>query len=123
LAAEAADRAAALFTADGFDPPAVFCERANRALSGSRGAALAAAHVTKTAVVHYAGIGNIAGSLVTSSQSRGMASQNGTVGLQMRKAQQLEYPWPERALLIMHSDGVSNRWSLDAYEGLSGHHP
>jgi serine/threonine protein phosphatase PrpC len=41
----------------------------------------------------------------------------------MRKAQQLAYDWPERALLIMHSDGVSNRWSLDAHEGLIGRHP
>jgi hypothetical protein len=23
----------------------------------------------------------------------------------------------------MHSDGVSNRWSLDAHEGLIGRHP
>ena len=123
LAAEAADRAGDVFAADGFDAPGIFCERAHRALSGSRGAALAAARVTRNSVVQYAGVGNIAGSLVTSSQSKGLFSQNGTVGLQMRKAHQLDYPWPERALLIMHSDGVSNRWSLDAYEGLIGHHP
>lgn len=123
LAAAAADRAVEEFDAGAFDAPGVFVERAHRALSGSRGAALAAAHLGRSAVVRYAGVGNIAGSLVTSSQSRGMFSQNGTVGLQMRKAQQLDYDWPERALLIMHSDGVSNRWSLDAYEGLIGRHP
>ena len=123
LAAAAADRAVELFEADAFDAPAAFCERANRELSGSRGAALAVAHVTQNALVRYAGVGNIAGSLVTASQSRGMVSQNGTVGLHMRKAHQVDYPWPARALLILHSDGVSNRWSLDAYEGLIGHHP
>jgi serine/threonine protein phosphatase PrpC len=61
--------------------------------------------------------------VVTASQSRGLFSQNGTVGLQMRAARQLDYEWPERALLIMHSDGISNRWSLDAYEGLIARHP
>ena len=123
FAAEAADRAVEAFDAGAFDARDVLLERAHRALSGSRGAAIAAAHVERNAVVHYAGVGNIAGSVVTASQSRGMFSQNGTVGLQMRKAQQLDYEWPERALLIMHSDGVSNRWSLDSYEGLIGRHP
>ena len=123
LAAEAADRAAETFDTGAFDARDELLERAHRALSGSRGAAIAAAHVARNAVVHYAGVGNIAGSVVTASQSRGMFSQNGTVGLQMRKAQQLDYEWPERALLIMHSDGISNRWSLDSYEGLIGRHP
>jgi anti-sigma regulatory factor (Ser/Thr protein kinase) len=123
LAAAAADLAGDVFDADGFDAPGAICDRAHRALLGSRGAALATAHVTRQAGVRYAGVGNIAGSLVSPVQSRGMASQNGTVGLQMRRVQQLDYEWPERALLIMHSDGVSNRWSLDAYEGLIGRHP
>jgi serine/threonine protein phosphatase PrpC len=123
LAAEAADRAVEVFAAGAFDPPSLFFERAHRALGGSRGAAIAAAHVARHAVVHYAGVGNIAGSLVTGSQSRGMFSQNGTVGLQMRKPQQVDYEWPEAALLVMHSDGVSNRWSLEDYEGLIGRHP
>ena len=122
LAAEAADRAVDVFDKDAFDAPGTFFDRAHRELAGGRGAAVAAAHVTG-AVVRYAGVGNIAGSVVTSSQSRGMFSQNGTVGLHMRKARQLDYEWPERALLIMHSDGVSNRWSLDSYEGLIGRHP
>jgi anti-sigma regulatory factor (Ser/Thr protein kinase) len=123
LAAEAADRAAEVFDADAFEAPGAFVDRAHRALTATRGAAVAAAHVARNAVVHYAGVGNIAGTVVTSSQSRGLFSQNGTVGLQMRGVRQLDYEWPERALLIMHSDGVSNRWSLDAYEGLIGRHP
>jgi anti-sigma regulatory factor (Ser/Thr protein kinase) len=123
LAAEAADRAAEMFDADAFEPPGAFVERAHRALTATRGAALAAAHVDRNAVVRYAGVGNIAGTVVTASQSRGLFSQNGTVGLQMRAARQLDYEWPERALLIMHSDGISNRWSLDAYEGLIARHP
>lgn len=123
LAAAAADLAADVFDADGFDAPGAICDRAHRALSGSRGAALATARVTQRAGVQYAGVGNIAGVVLSPAQNRGMASQNGIVGLQMRKVQQLDYEWPDRALLIMHSDGVSNRWSLETYEGLIVRHP
>jgi anti-sigma regulatory factor (Ser/Thr protein kinase) len=108
-AAKAADLAAGLFDRQWFDTPVSFCEGAHRALSGSRGAAIAAALVSSTAVVRYAGVGNISACVVSPAASRGMMSQNGTAGLQMRKVQQFDYPWPERALLVMHSDGLSNR--------------
>jgi anti-sigma regulatory factor (Ser/Thr protein kinase) len=123
LAAKAADLATQLFEQQWFDTPASFCEGAHRALSGSRGAAIAAAHVSSTSVVRYAGVGNISACVVSPAASRGMMSQNGTAGLQMRKVQQFDYPWPERALLVMHSDGLSNRWSLDDYHGLIARHP
>ena len=30
---------------------------------------------------------------------------------------------PERGVLVMHSDGLTSRWSLDAYQGLLSRHP
>lgn len=122
-AAKAADLAVRLFEQHSFVGPAAFCEHAHRALSGSRGAAIAAAQVSPAAVVRYAGVGNISASVVSPETSRGMMSQNGTAGLQMRKVLQFDYPWPDRALLVMHSDGLSNRWALDDYQGLITRHP
>jgi anti-sigma regulatory factor (Ser/Thr protein kinase) len=122
-AAKAADLAVRLFEQRWFDGPAAFCEDAHRALSGSRGAAIAAAHISPRGVVRYAGVGNISAYVVNPEASRGMMSQNGTAGLQMRKVQQFDYPWPDRALLVMHSDGLSNRWALDDYHGLITRHP
>jgi anti-sigma regulatory factor (Ser/Thr protein kinase) len=122
LAAEAATLAAEAFQERLFDSPGAFCERAHRALTGSRGAALAAAHVSASAL-RYAGVGNISGTLVSPTHSRGMFTQNGTVGLQVRKVQQMDYEWDDRAMLIMHSDGLTSRWSMDAYEGLLARHP
>jgi anti-sigma regulatory factor (Ser/Thr protein kinase) len=122
-AAKAADLAVQLFERQWFDGPGAFCEDAHRALCGSRGAAIAAAQVSAAAVVRYAGVGNISAYVVSPEASRGMMSQNGTAGLQMRKILQLDYPWPERALLVMHSDGLSNRWALDDYHGLITRHP
>jgi hypothetical protein len=122
LAAEAALRAACSFEEQAFAGPGAFCDRAHVALNGSRGAALAAAHATGP-VLRYAGVGNISGSIVSHADSRGMFSQNGIVGVQMRKAQQLEYEWSDRAVLIMHSDGLTSRWSIHAYDGLFAKHP
>jgi len=122
-AAAAASRAADEFDAGGFDGPGPFFESAHRALVGSRGAALAAALVTPGGGIRYAGIGNIAGSIVQADESRGLMSHNGTVGLQMRKAQPLDYPWPDGALLIMHSDGISHRWTVNGHDGLQSRHP
>lgn len=123
LAAAAAALASEAFTHHAFAGPAAFCQRAHQALSGSRGAAIALAHVKGDGTVSYAGVGNISGALVSLGQSRGLMSQNGTAGFQMRTARALDYAWPQQGCLVMHSDGLTNRWSLDAYPGLLRCHP
>jgi anti-sigma regulatory factor (Ser/Thr protein kinase) len=123
LAAEAADRAAAAFDEDPFkDGPGDFCDRAHRVLSGSRGAALACAHLSSSGRVTYAGVGNISGSIVAAQQSKGLSSQNGTAGAQMRRAQSFVYELPDRGVLVMHSDGLTSRWTLNDYPGLVSRH-
>jgi hypothetical protein len=73
----------------------------------------------------YAGVGNISGHLRSASEEkgRGLMSHNGTVGVQVRKIQELNYPLPAQGLLVMHSDGLQSRWSLEKYPGLIGQHP
>jgi len=121
LAAEAAARAAEVFDESPFEDATALIGRAHGALSGTRGAALAVAQIG--AGVRYTGVGNISGVLAGGERSRGLASQNGTVGLQFRKLLSFDYEWPPRGLLVMHSDGISNRWHLDAYPGLAQRHP
>ena len=42
----------------------------------------------------------------------------------MRKAvQSATYEWPAHGMLIMHSDGLTGRWTLDTYPGLLVRHP
>jgi hypothetical protein len=74
-------------------------------------------------VLNYAGAGNIAASICTQGKTRSMVSMNGTVGHTMGRIQQFSYPWEKDSTLIMHSDGVSARWSLDQYPGLATRHP
>jgi len=122
LAAEAANQAATLFEGTPHTDPSAFCDRAHVALNGTRGAALALAHIAAGRLA-YAGVGNIAGALVADDKSRGLSSQNGTVGVTVRRTQTFAYDWPPRGVLVMHSDGLTNRWSLDAYRGLGSRHP
>ena len=121
LAAEAATQAAAVFDATPFEVPTALVEQAHRALSGTRGAALAVARVGTG--LQYTGVGNIAGVLLGGERRRGLASQNGTCGVQLRKVTSFDFEWPPRGLLVMHSDGISNRWELDTYPGLAFRHP
>jgi anti-sigma regulatory factor (Ser/Thr protein kinase) len=121
-AAEAAGRAVAVFDAQPFDDTVSTIERAHVALVGSRGAAVAIARV-QGSQVRYAGVGNIAGALAGGERSKGLASQNGTVGLQLRKVVAFEHEWPEQGRLVMHSDGISSRWTLASYPGLLVRHP
>lgn len=123
LAAEAAERAAAIFTTAPFTEPMLFCDRAHKSLSGTRGAALALAQLFTSGRLSYAGVGNISGTLVAGDKSRGLSSQNGTAGVAVRKVQQFDYDLPERGVLVMHSDGLTNRWSLGSYQGLAARHP
>jgi anti-sigma regulatory factor (Ser/Thr protein kinase) len=94
------------------------------ALAKTRGAAVSVAEILPgRQVLNYAGAGNIAASICTQGKTRSMVSMNGTVGHTMGRIQQFSYPWEKDSTLIMHSDGVSARWSLDQYPGLATRHP
>jgi hypothetical protein len=123
LAASASQAAVAVFSARPFDAPSLIMKNCHRALSGTRGsvAACALLHCGETKL-DYAGVGNIAGMVVTRESSRGMVSHNGTLGVQLLRTQQFDYHWPLGSRVVMHSDGLSARWSVSAYPGLHLHH-
>jgi hypothetical protein len=122
-AANAARKAADSFTSQPFDTPGRQLERAHQALAATRGAAVACAAWSRTAELKYAGVGNIAGRVVAAHAARGLVSHNGTLGFQIWRVQQFDYPFVNGALLIMHSDGLSARWDLDSHPGLRERHP
>lgn len=123
-AATAADAAVNLFQQSSGLGPKDFILQAHGNLSGTRGAALAVANLALSSDrLRYAGVGNIGATLLHTGQSRGLMSHNGTVGAVMRTAQELEYEWPVGWLLVMHTDGIQNRWDLRKYPGLHIHHP
>jgi anti-sigma regulatory factor (Ser/Thr protein kinase) len=101
-------------------PPAVVVEALHRALSHTRGAALAVAELDPEAgVVRYAGLGNITGTVLAGDGGRrGMVSLPGIAGHQRRQIREYDYPLPPAATVLMHSDGVVDRWKATDYPGL-----
>jgi anti-sigma regulatory factor (Ser/Thr protein kinase) len=139
LAAQAAKAAIECMAMGPFRQPGAQIEACHTALRATRGAAMAVAQLAYPRMegelpqLRFAGIGNIAACLIdpddgtgTGSQGgkrRQMISHNGIVGHNMRKVQQFELPCPAGCLLVMHSDGLSTQWDLNAYPGLASSHP
>jgi len=123
LAATAASAAAAAFDKQPFDSPSASMQHLHQALSGGRGAAAACAVIDSgSSTLAYAGVGNIFGAVVSAERSRGMVSHNGILGVQLPRKQQFEYPCTLEDRVVMHSDGMSARWSLSTYPGLFSRH-
>jgi anti-sigma regulatory factor (Ser/Thr protein kinase) len=123
-AAAAARAAATAFQKSRQVKPVSLVEEIHEALLHTRGAAVAVALVDPAAGrVLYAGIGNISGRLVELDQARSLVSMNGTAGQQARSLREFEYDAPAGSLLVLHSDGLSARWSLEDYPGLAERDP
>ena len=118
VAAEAAAEALKAFGTLRGSPAAVL-ERAHPALRSTRGAAVAIAELYADAgTVVYAGAGNISGRLISGIEDRSLMSQHGTLGVAIRRLQDVSYPWPDHSIVVLHSDGLLTRWNLKDVGGL-----
>jgi hypothetical protein len=125
LAAAAAQEAVRGFGAAPAGPPAVVVEALHRTLAHTRGAAVAVAELDSNAgKIWYAGLGNIAGTVFGPDGSRrGMVSLPGIAGHQGRQIREYEYPLAAGSVMVMHSDGIVDRWNPADYPGLMTHSP
>lgn len=126
--AEAADAAALAknaFSDRPFLAPKALLMNLHKAMSGSRGGVGAAALIDREAgKLHYAGLGNINGSIIyANGKTRHLTSLNGTLGYEAKKMQEFSYEISRGDILIMHSDGCSARWNLENYPELMSKHP
>ena len=123
-AAEAAREAIRVFQEGPHLSPVRILSDAHLALAKTRGAAVAVAEILHDkAMVNYAGVGNISGSIYDGRKTRSMVSMNGTLGHSIGRMQDFSYSWEKSSSLIMHSDGLATRWNIDQYPGLAGRHP
>jgi serine phosphatase RsbU (regulator of sigma subunit) len=103
--------------------PAESIEDAHLALRATRGAAMSVVDVEFEAQrATCAGAGNVAASILTEGIRRQMVTVNGTLGHEMVRVRQYDYPFPSGSVLVLHSDGISANWSLDKYPGLLRKH-
>jgi anti-sigma regulatory factor (Ser/Thr protein kinase) len=124
LAAEAADEAVRVFHSHSDESPASVITRLHDALRKTRGAAVAVVEIHPlSGTLTYAGVGNIAGSILSNTLSRSLVSHSGTVGHVLPRVQEFKVEWPRDGILIMHSDGLQSRWDLERYPGLLARQP
>ena len=103
---------------------AIFLEDMHFGLRHTRGAAAGVAEILPgRGTMKFAGVGNISAAICRTGVVRHAVSLNGTLGHQAREFREYSYPWERDAIFVMHSDGLSSRWSLDDYPGLRARHP
>lgn len=122
MAALAARAAVNAFCTGSARTPEQAMEQVHRALRGTRGAAVAIARLEPDGRVLFCGIGNITAGLVTTTTRSSLMSHPGIVGHQMHQLRTYEHRLPAHGILVMHSDGLSERWAPTDLAGLI-HHP
>jgi len=124
-AADASREAVRIFRDEMTFSPVPALQAMHGALRPTRGAAAAVAHLDLGMhKVTYAGIGNIAGVLLSEEmQSRSMVSQNGIVGHEAKRFSEFSYPWNPGTMLVMYSDGLQSQLSLQKYPGITRRDP
>lgn len=123
-AAEATAVAVRVFQENSDKTPERIVHRLHSALRATRGAVVGVAEIDlERRKIRYCGVGNISGSILGDGKSQSLVSHNGTVGHLMTRTAELEYDFPPKSILILHSDGVTSQWSLEKYAGLRHRHP
>lgn len=123
-AAEAAEMAMRVFHENSEKSPERIVHRLHSALRSTRGAVVGIAEIDlDRRKIRYCGVGNICGTILAPAKSQSLVSHNGTVGHVIARTLELEYDFPPRSILVLHSDGLSSQWNLDKYAGLRNRHP
>jgi hypothetical protein len=97
---------------------------ANKELRSSRGAVAGIASIDASSeVIEYAGIGNTECRVLGGAKSMRLVSLNGMLGLQSSRIRVFSEKLPKPALILLATDGISDRWDVDIYPGLWRSHP
>jgi anti-sigma regulatory factor (Ser/Thr protein kinase) len=121
---EASALAAEVFRKHVGEPFNVMISRLHEALRPTRGAAGALVElIPSREIVRFCGVGNIGGRLFAGEHDRHLVSHFGTLGHDMGRAQEFEYPWTRDSTLVLYSDGLASHWNLSDYPGLSRRDP
>lgn len=124
LAASASQRAVREFCNSEAADADTLVRQIDRALAGTRGGAVAVAELDATPrTVRFTGIGNISGSVVADGRRRGMVCLPGIAGHPVRTIRSFDYPLPSGAVIVLHSDGLSDRWTADTCAAVLGRPP
>ena len=100
--------------------------RAHEVMRGTRGGVAGIARIDiGRRVVTFAGVGNVTGSVVLDGSSRALLSRPGVLGTEHRLPSPylMETPWTADSALVLWTDGLKSRITLDGHPGLLDHDP
>jgi len=124
VAADARREAIRIFRASPALGPGPLVAAIHAGLRSTRGAAVAVSEIDlERGRLTFCGLGNVCAVIVSNSDSRHLVSHNGTAGHAARKIDEFTYPWPDNAMLVQHTDGLTSHWTLDQYPGVMARHP
>jgi anti-sigma regulatory factor (Ser/Thr protein kinase) len=124
MAEKAATAAIENFQKKPFDDLAALLQSAHEKLRSTRGAAIATAGLdAEASIIHTVGAGNVVVRVVSGVTDRTLLTQQGTVGLTIRKPEVVATPWPAHAAVALHTDGIMQRWPGTAIAPLIGRDP
>ena len=125
LAASASLQALEVFRAAGASvTPGEIIGRCHAALKSTRGAVMAVAGINvRTGRLQFAGVGNIAVAVHSSQGVQHLTSTAGIVGYNMRDVREQDRAWRAGDIMVLSTDGLSGRSSLERYPGLARCHP
>ncbi|MGW0804566.1 ATP-binding protein [Nonomuraea sp. NPDC002799] len=121
-AAQAAQLAVELFLEVQELEPVAIVESLHRGLARTRGGAVAVARV-EPGRVRFAGLGNVSGWVAHAQGRKGMVSVPGIAGHQGGRLREYVYELPPYALVVLHTDGLTERWEPGAVPGLFSRTP
>ncbi|MGW3635973.1 ATP-binding protein [Streptomyces sp. NPDC005122] len=124
LARRATLTAVRAFRASTSSSPEEIMTDIHQTLAATRGAAVAVARIEPDLnQVSFCGIGNISAAVVTATSKSSLPSRPGTAGHQIRTLRTTTHPLPQGSALIMHSDGLTERWHPETIPELLNHSP
>lgn len=123
-ASAAADAALAVFTAGTYSSALEMLRLIHLGLMHTRGAAATIVDVRPAAATAIViGIGNVATVVCHGATAKSGITLPGILGHQARQFREFSYAWRPDSLLVVHSDGLTTRWTMDTYQGLQTCHP
>ncbi len=124
MAKTAAQTAVTIFRDNSEEPLPRIMELIHKGLFSTRGAAVGIARIDRSAkLVRYVGVGNIVGAVLLEGEVKRMVSHNGTTGMVAPRINEFTYPSTLNPTVVLHSDGLTAKWDLNAYPGVYTAHP
>uniref|UniRef100_A0AAU1LR50 ATP-binding protein/SpoIIE family protein phosphatase n=1 Tax=Streptomyces sp. NBC_00148 TaxID=2903626 RepID=A0AAU1LR50_9ACTN len=126
LAGRAAQAAVAAFRDSDAQQPDALLMDVHKALRGGRGGAVAVVRIEPAErSVYFCGVGNVSTFVVdpTTGTRRSLSSAPGIVGHHLPTLRSVRQELPRDGAVIMHSDGLTERWQATALPGFLEHSP